>query len=118
MKAFDCLPHELLIAKLNAYGFDKSFLKLIHSYLTNRKQRVNDRYSLWSEILFGIPQRSIFRPLLFNIFICDMFYFLEDFDNANSVDGSTPSCAGESAKFVVNNLEQLSTILFEWLTIT
>ena len=52
-KAFDCLPHELLIAKLDAYGFDKSSLKLVHSYLSNRKQRVNDRYSSWSEILFG-----------------------------------------------------------------
>ena len=39
-KAFDCLPHELLIAKLVAYGFDKSSLKLIYSYLSNRKQRV------------------------------------------------------------------------------
>ena len=39
-KALDCLPHELLIAKLDAYGFDKSSLKLMHSYLSNRKQRV------------------------------------------------------------------------------
>ena len=115
-KAFDCLPHELFIAKLDAYGFDKSSLKLIHSYLSNRKQRVkvNDRYSSWSEILFGVPQRSILRPLLFNIFICDMFYFLEDFDIANYADDSTPYCAGKSAEFVVNSLEQSSAILFEW----
>ena len=38
-KAFDCLPNELFIAKLDAYGFDKSSLKLMHSYLSNRKQR-------------------------------------------------------------------------------
>ena len=116
-KAFGCLPHELLIAKLDAYGFDKSSLKLIHSYLLNSKQRVktNDTYSSWSEILFGVPQGSILGPLLFNIFICDMFYFLEGFDIANHTDDSTPYCAGKSAESVVSNLEQSSTILFKWL---
>ena len=116
-KAFDCLPHELLIAKLDAYGFDKSSLKLMHSYLSNRKQsvKINDTYSSWSEILFGVPQGSILGPLLFNIFICDMFYFLEGFDIANYADDSTPYCAGKSAESVVNNLEQSSTILFKWL---
>ena len=55
-KAFNCPPHEFLIAKLDAYGFNKTSLKLIHSYLSNRKQRVkiNDRYSSWREILFGV----------------------------------------------------------------
>ena len=105
-KAFDCLPHELLIAKLDAYGFDKSSLKLIHSYLFNRKQRVkiNDRYRSWSEISFGVPQGSILGPLLFNILICHMFNLLEDFDIANYADDSTPYCSGRSAEFVVNNL--------------
>ena len=44
-----------------------------------------------------------------------MFYFLEDFDIASYADDSTPYCAAKSAEFVVNNLDQLSTILFEWL---
>ena len=119
-KAFDCLPHGLLIAKLDPYGFDKCSLKLIHSYLSNRKQKVkiNDRYSLWSEILLGVPQGSILGPLLFNIFICNMFYFLEDFHIAIYTDDSAPYCAGKSAEFAVNDLEQSSAILFEWLTIT
>ena len=57
-KAFDCLIHDLLLAKLNAYGFDYMTIKLLHSYLTERFQRVkiNSNYSLWSKILFGVPQ--------------------------------------------------------------
>jgi len=59
-KAFDCLDHELLIAKLNAYGVSLPALKLIHDYLSNRKQctKVNSSYSTWHEIIFGVPQGS------------------------------------------------------------
>ena len=77
-KAFDCLSHELLIAKLHAYGFDLPALKLIQSYLSNRKQRtkINATYSSWEEILFGVPQGSILSPSLFNIFLCDLFWMV------------------------------------------
>ena len=59
--AFDCLIHDLLLAKLHAYGFHHNAIKLIHSYLDDRSQRVriNSTYSSWSEILFGVPQGSI-----------------------------------------------------------
>ena len=60
-KAFDTLNHELLIAKLYAYGFSKESLKLMFSYLTNRWQRtkVNQSYSSWTELLLGVPQGSV-----------------------------------------------------------
>ena len=78
-KAFDCLHHELLIAKLDAYGFDIKSVKLIQQYLSNRKQRVKvgNAYSSWKEIFYGIPHGSILGPLIFNIFLSDLFYFLE-----------------------------------------
>ena len=65
--------------------------------------------------MFGVRQGSILGPLLFNIFICDTFYFLEDFDIANYADDSTPYCASKNTEFVVNNFDLSSTILFEWL---
>ena len=116
LTALDCLPHELLIVKLDAYSFGKSYLKLIHICLSNRTQsvKINDRYSSWTKILIRVPQRPILGLLWFNIFMCDMFNFLEDFDIAYYADDFAPYCAGKNAEFVLNNLEQPSTILFEW----
>ena len=116
-KAFDCLSHELLISKLDAYGLDRKSLKLVNNYLSNRKQRVkvNESYSSWDKILFGVPQGSILGPLLFNIFICDMFYFLDDYNVANYADDSTPFSARENNELVIKDLEESSAILFQWL---
>ena len=57
-KAFDCLDHELLIAKVNAFGFSLPDLRLIYDYLSHRKQRtrVNNSYSKWLAVMFGVPQ--------------------------------------------------------------
>ena len=68
-KAFDCLPHQLLIAKLKAYGFDDNSCSLMHSYLFNRKQRVKigSFRSEWLNLKKGVPQGSILGPLLFSI---------------------------------------------------
>ena len=60
-KAFDTINHELLIAKLHAYGFDMDALEIIWSYLKNRLQRtkINVTFSSWTELLEGVPQGSI-----------------------------------------------------------
>ena len=114
-KAFDCLPHDLLIAKLDAYGFDVEALKLIHSYLTGRKQRtkINKTFSSWSDILYGVPQGSILSPLLFNIFINDMFLSTNN-DIANYADDNSPFAYDYSNALVIEKLENTADILIQW----
>ena len=69
-KAFDCIDHNLLIAKLNAYGFEKQSINFIDSYLTKRKERTKVDFAVSSlEMLFsGVLQGSVLGPLLFNIY--------------------------------------------------
>ena len=77
-KAYDCLPHNLIIAKFEAYGLSESSLSLLLDYLTSRKQRVKigSSYSVWNEIKRVVPQGSILGPLLFSVFINDFLCLL------------------------------------------
>ena len=75
-KAFDCITHNLLIAKLSAYGLNGNALKYIYAYLKNSKQcvRVNNVCSDFKDIISGVPQGSIAGPMLFNAFLNDFFF--------------------------------------------
>ena len=85
---------------------------MIYNYLSNSKQKVkiNDSFSAWSKTLFTVIQGSKLRPSLFNIFICDMFYFIGNFEFANYGDDSTPVSAKLDARSVIDELEVSSSI--------
>ena len=117
-KAFDCMTHELLIAKLHALNFDMNALNLIFDYLTGRKQRVkiNSSFSSYLDIFQGVPQGSILGPLLFNLFLCDLFLFVEEADIMSYADDNTPYVCSENIDVTLEKLEEVGKVLFEWFS--
>ena len=91
---FDCLPHSLLIAKLDAYGIDKTSTEYLKDYET---------FSNWINILHEEPQGSILGPLVFNFFLCDLFLFKPNIDLVSYADHNTRFVIGGSSELEVIN---------------
>jgi hypothetical protein len=115
-KAFDCLPHNLLLAKLKAYGLDDKALGLIQSYLNSRRQcvKIGSSTSSWQELTKGVPQGSILGPLLFNVFLNDIFTTVRDCDLYNYADDNTLSHAHKDIDVLKATLESDASRLIEW----
>ena len=95
-KAFVCLPHNLLIVKLDVYAFKNDALYLISKYFNNRKQRVkiNPSFSSFQNIISRVPRGSLLGSLLFNIFFTDIFVFCPT-EVASYADDNTPYATGD-----------------------
>ena len=88
----------------------------MQSYLSERQQRtkVNNAYSTYPNILYRVPQGSTLGPLLFNIYISDMFYDIDKCYIASYADGNTPCISDFNLEEVIQKLGLTTNNLFEW----
>ena len=115
-KAFDYIKHDLLIAKLAAYGFDSHSLSFVFSYLNDRKQKIkiHNSYSPYTHMACGVPQGSILGPLLLNINMCDMFPQKYECDIVSYADDNTPHTYDSDLYTVLSKLKNCTDSLFTW----
>ena len=115
-KAFDCLPHDLLVAKLSACGFDNNSTQFLFDYLTKRKQRTKtgNVYSPWDEITSGVPHGSILGPLIFNIDLCDISFTLNNHEIASYANDNTPYVTCDTIEPMIALLEKIAKEIFKW----
>ena len=91
LKVYDCISHELLIAKLHCHGVNNTSLRLMLDYLTNRKQKtkIGSSFISWHDIHTSLPQGSILGHLLFNIFVNDLFFSITKSEVCTFADDNT-----------------------------
>ena len=115
-KAFDRMLYGLLIAKLHAYGLSFDTVTFLNSYLKDRKQniRINNIFSAFQNILSGVPQGSILGPILFNIFLNDLFLCIKKSDLHNFADENTIIATCNTLTGLLKTLEQESESAVSW----
>ena len=116
-KAFDCLPHKLLISKLSAYGFSLDSCCLMASYLSGRKMRVKHYgfKSDWCQIIKGVPQGSVLGPTIYNIFVNDLLYDVGDYFY-NYADDNSIAVIGDEIAQVFPKLKLNAEICTKWFS--
>ena len=114
-KDFDKIKHDLLIAKLYAYGFNKESLKLLHHYLSNRWRRtkINKHFGSWHKLIQVVPQGYILGPLLFNIYLNHLLYLAESTNVCNFADDATFYECGKDLSYLINRLVHDSYLAIE-----
>ena len=115
-KTFDCIAHNLLIARLVAYGFSNTALRYVYSYLSNSKQcvRINNTYSNYQKIISGVPQGSILGPIFFNLSINNLLFFVSEVLLNNFADENTLSAFAETILELIDVLQSGSEIVIDW----
>ena len=115
-KAFDCIPHDLLIAKLHAYGISLNAATFIYSYLKRRKQsvKIDDVFSSFQTLLSGVPQGSVLGPILFNIFLNDLLHILTKSQLYNFADDNTISAKANNVEDLLKILQEEPELAMKW----